>query len=231
ITYGYFHLQTPEPGEIIFVYTQSHWSSQYKTFGKSKGNYEPTMTSPTEPTPPMYEIVPNVPDEPVPPIPPVKPVYESLNKVTLFKLDKETNKPLANAEFKLTDTINNENLGIFVSNKDGLVQIENLNPGNYMLTETKAPEGYVLDNTPISFVVQGTENEKVQLKKFNIPETSSNDKGAGTTSRGSNSGSTLGKVFPKTGEDMQLSAKLMEMGMVVLAMAVGAYLFLKKDKK
>ncbi|EGO7986491.1 collagen binding domain-containing protein, partial [Enterococcus faecalis] len=173
ITYGYFHLQTPEPGEIIFVYTQADWSSQYSTFGKSKGNYEPNVTPPTEPTPPMYEIVPNVPDEPVPPIPPVKPVYEPLNTVSLLKMDKDTREPLAKAKFQLTNITNNEIIGTFSSNNDGLIGINNLNPGNYSLTEIEAPEGYTLDNTPISFIVQGTEDEKIQLEKSNTATTGS----------------------------------------------------------
>ena len=230
-TYGYFHLQAPEAGETIFVYTQAVWSSQYGTFKNSKGNYEPNVTPPTEPTPPIYEIAPNVPNEPVSPIPPVKPVYDPLNKVTLLKLDKETNKPLANAEFKLIDSASNENFGSFISNKDGLVQIENINPGNYMLIETKAPEGYVLDNTPISFVVQGIENEKIQLKKFNILATYKEEievPKIGSTTPGSNSVRYTGGNFPETGEDMQLSAKLIEIGMVVIVATTGVYLFLKK---
>ncbi|EGO6739780.1 LPXTG cell wall anchor domain-containing protein [Enterococcus faecalis] len=173
VTYGYFHLQSPEPGETIFVYTQADWSSQYNTFGKSKGNYEPNVTPPTEPTPPMYEIVPNVPDEPVPPVPPVKPVYEPLNTVNLLKVDKDTREPLAKAKFQLINITTNEIIGTFSSDNDGLIRINNLNPGNYSLIEIEAPEGYILDNTPISFIVHGTENEKIQLEKSNTATTGS----------------------------------------------------------
>ncbi|HBI1551068.1 TPA: MucBP domain-containing protein [Enterococcus faecalis] len=73
--------------------------------------------------------------------------------------------------------------------------------------------------------------ETTEREETENPKTGSNDKGAGTTSHDSNSGSTLGKIFPKTGEDMQLSAKLMELGMLVVATATGAYLFLKKKVK
>ncbi|MGC3150593.1 prealbumin-like fold domain-containing protein [Enterococcus faecalis] len=47
----------------------------------------------------------------------------------------------------------------FSSDNVGLIIINNLNPGNYSLTVIEAPEGYILDNTPISFIVPGTENE------------------------------------------------------------------------
>ena len=172
-TYGYFHLLTPQAGEVIVVATASSWSNSYYTFGKSKDNYEPNLTPPSEPTPPMYEIVPNVPDEPVPPVPPVKPVYEPLNTVNLLKVDKDTREPLAKAKFQLINITTNEIIGTFSSDNDGLIIINNLNPGNYSLTEIEAPEGYILDNTPISFIVHGTENEKIQLEKSNTATTGS----------------------------------------------------------
>ncbi|MGH2186129.1 prealbumin-like fold domain-containing protein, partial [Enterococcus faecalis] len=67
----------------------------------------------------------------------------------------------------------NEIIGTFSSDNDGLILINNLNPGNYSLTEIEAPEGYILDNTPISFIVHGTENEKIQLEKSNTATTGS----------------------------------------------------------
>ena len=172
-TYGYFHLLTPEPGEVISIYTASSWSNSYSTFGRSQSDYTPKLTPPTEPTPPAYEIVPIVPDEPVAPIPPVKPVYEPLNKVSLLKVDKETKEPLANAKFELENIDNKEVLGTFTTGNDGLLEINNLNPGTYTLTEIESPEGYVLDNTPVSFIIHGTENEKIQLEKSNISTTGS----------------------------------------------------------
>ncbi|MGT9146684.1 SpaA isopeptide-forming pilin-related protein, partial [Enterococcus faecalis] len=172
-TYGYFHLLTPESGEVITVATASSWSNSYATFGKSQSNYIPKLTPPTEPTPPIYEIVPVVPDEPVPPVPPIKPVYEPLNNISLLKVDKETKEPLANAKFELENIDNKEVLGTFTTGNDGLLEINNLNPGTYTLTEIESPEGYVLDNTPVSFIIHGTENEKIQLEKSNISTTGS----------------------------------------------------------
>ncbi|WP_080442376.1 SpaA isopeptide-forming pilin-related protein [Enterococcus faecalis] len=172
-TYGYFHLLTPEPGEVISVATASSWSNAYSTFGRSQSDYTPKLTPPTEPTPPTYETVPVVPDEPVVPTPPVKPVYEPLNSVSLLKVDKETKEPLANAKFELENIDNKEVLGTFTTGNDGLLEINDLNPGTYILTEIESPEGYVLDNTPVSFIIHGTENEKIQLEKSNISTTGS----------------------------------------------------------
>ena len=167
VTYGYFHLLTPQPGEEILVATATLWSNSYMGFTRSEMDYTPHLTAPIEPTPPLYEVVPEIPDEPVLPTPPVKPIYEPLNTVNLRKVDNETKEPLANAKFQLTNVSDNEILGTFSSNEDGLVSISNLNPGDYSLIEIESPEGYILDNSPILFVVHGTENEKIELEKSN----------------------------------------------------------------
>lgn len=166
-TYGYFHLLQPQGGEVIQAATAVSWSVSYRTFGETKGDHEPTLTEPVEPTPPSYEEVPVVPEEPVKPVPPVKPVYEAQNKITLSKIDKESQKPLANAIFKLMNTDTNQDLGEFTSNNNGLVEITNLDPGNYTLTEVHAPDGYLLDKNPVAFIVHGTEDEAIRLEKTN----------------------------------------------------------------
>ena len=168
-TYGYFNLLTPEPGEELVIATASSWHFTFSegTYDTGEADYTPKSTLPIEPAPPTYEDVPDVPDEPIPPIPPVKPIYEPLNNVHLFKTDKKTNEPLKNAKFELMNSSTKEVLGTFTSGKDGLVKINNLNPGTYILTEIEAPEGYILDSTPISFIISGIENEVVQLTKTN----------------------------------------------------------------
>ncbi|WEI91643.1 Spy0128 family protein [Enterococcus casseliflavus] len=80
-------------------------------------------------------------------------VSPKLGKVTLKKVDSETGKLLANAEFELQDSKGNIVQKKIVTNKDGKVEISNLDIGEYQLVETKAPDGYQIDKTPIKFSI------------------------------------------------------------------------------
>lgn len=186
--YGYFHLLTPQAGETIAAATASSWSVSHHVWGKIQADYTPATTAPTEPVAPVYENVPTVPEAPVAPVAPVKPVYEAQNTISLLKVDKENQTPLANAQFELSNSDTGEKLGTFTSGNDGLATIQNLEPGNYALVEITAPDGYVLDATPVNFIVKGTANENIQLEKQNAPVTGSVE---------------LTKTDEKTGEALQ----------------------------
>ncbi|ATF73816.1 peptidoglycan binding protein [Enterococcus casseliflavus EC30] len=80
-------------------------------------------------------------------------VSPKLGKVTLKKVDSETGKLLANAEFELQDSKGNIVQKNIVTSKDGKVEISNLEVGEYQLIETKAPSGYQIDKTPIKFSI------------------------------------------------------------------------------
>ncbi|MGJ0869770.1 Spy0128 family protein, partial [Enterococcus innesii] len=111
-------------------------------------------------------------------------VSPKLGKVTLKKVDSETGKLLANAEFELRDSKGNIVQKKIVTNKDGKVEISNLDIGEYQLVETKAPDGYQIDKTPIKFSINDRsikatrekvlEKENDKLKKSNnetLPKT------------------------------------------------------------
>lgn len=64
------------------------------------------------------------------------------------KVDAQTSKPLAGASFKVTrgdGSVVRENV---VSDADGIVHLAELDTGTYIITETIAPSGYVIDETP-----------------------------------------------------------------------------------
>lgn len=64
------------------------------------------------------------------------------------KVDAQTSKPLAGASFKVTrgdGSVVRENV---VSDADGIGHLAELDTGTYIITETKAPDGYVIDETP-----------------------------------------------------------------------------------
>ena len=91
--------------------------------------------------------------------------FESYLKVV--KLDKETGKQIAyeGAAFEIYDSNNHRitmqytypqvtSIHTFYTNKEGyLITPEKLPYGDYTLKEVQAPYGYVLDNTPIPFVI------------------------------------------------------------------------------
>jgi len=92
------------------------------------------------------------------------------------KLDSSTKKPLAGAEFKITTdsgelvadkegTISSN--GIYVSDENGEIHISGLDPDGYTITETKAPDGYILSGTPIT--VEVAANDAQTIKVENAP--------------------------------------------------------------
>ena len=74
--------------------------------------------------------------------------------VVLTKVDKhDPERVLTGAEFRLeteTGEIIREGL---TTDKDGELHVDDLKPGNYRFIETKAPQHYQLDETPIAFTI------------------------------------------------------------------------------
>ena len=81
------------------------------------------------------------------------------HKVKIIKKSAETNQPLAGAKLELSK--DGKVIDTWTSTKDAK-EIDNLEAGNYTLKELSAPEGYVLNKTPITFTLQnGTSKEIV----------------------------------------------------------------------
>ncbi|UQF37559.1 SpaA isopeptide-forming pilin-related protein [Vagococcus lutrae] len=97
--------------------------------------------------------------------PPVTPELPGKGAIEVIKYDdKDHEKLLAGAEFKVLNQ-DDEEVGQIVTDKTGHGMLSNLNFGDYVVIETKAPDGYVLDNTPRPVkVVEGKETNVVTIK-------------------------------------------------------------------
>lgn len=87
----------------------------------------------------------------------------------LRKIDKLTNLPVANAVFSLVKLENGakRDLGRFTTGENGLFYVPDLSPGDYVITEVQAPDGYILDSTPQSIYIEGGKLNTVEV--VNVP--------------------------------------------------------------
>ncbi|WP_010630726.1 SpaA isopeptide-forming pilin-related protein [Sporolactobacillus vineae] len=103
------------------------------------------------------------------------PVTNSLKtgSVELTKVDFDNNDaPLTGAVFELQDN-KGETLksGLTDPNGDGKIFVDNLKPGDYQFVETKAPDGYVLNQTPVTFSIVKGQKETLKIHAPNALKT------------------------------------------------------------
>lgn len=98
-------------------------------------------------------------------------------KLVIEKRDAQTNELLPGAEFRVTtaagcevgqngvigDTTLTSN-GIFRTGADGKITISNLRPGNYIITEIKAPDGYLIDDPTRNVTVTSGDTQTIVFK-------------------------------------------------------------------
>jgi len=102
--------------------------------------------------------------------------------IIIQKRDSVTGQPLPGAEFRVTTAAGCEvgldgvigtstltQNGIFTTDAQGEIRITNLAPGAYVLTEIKAPAGYVMDS-PSTNVVIGTNGDTQTVIVTNTPK-------------------------------------------------------------
>lgn len=94
-------------------------------------------------------------------------VTNTRNNVASLEITKvnTSNQPLPRAKFTLTLDGDSAKTYNVTSDEDGLLKFENLSVGNYTLTETKAPSGYV-KSTESYEVKVSVENNKATAKLY-----------------------------------------------------------------
>ena len=83
------------------------------------------------------------------------------SKVTITKIDDETEQPLAGATFVVKDSKGNT-VATWTSTTSSHV-IKNLPNGTYTLQETKAPDGYILNDRVVEFTITDT-NRNISIR-------------------------------------------------------------------
>lgn len=92
--------------------------------------------------------------------------------LVISKRCEVTGTPLQGAEFRVTNSagavIGTAN-GLFTTNAQGEIVIPNLPPGSYVVTETRAPQGFVLNSAPQTIFI-GATGQSYRLEFTNRPE-------------------------------------------------------------
>ncbi len=88
--------------------------------------------------------------------------------IHLVKLDSTTLEPLPNARFRIEHvggTFSKE----FVTDENGEVDISDLEPGAYQVTELEAPDGYLIDDAQRVIQINGNENAQFVFTNTRMP--------------------------------------------------------------
>lgn len=93
---------------------------------------------------------------------------ELLSPIQIKKIDAETGAPLAGALFKVTRA-NGEFIGEFTTGTDGFLNVPELEPGFYIVSELRSPEGYQLDETPKTIEVKANVPTLVEFVNSRLP--------------------------------------------------------------
>ncbi|WP_243122760.1 thioester domain-containing protein, partial [Clostridium perfringens] len=88
--------------------------------------------------------------------------------VILTKKDSQNGHVLKGAVFNLQNQQGEDIRTNLITNENGEIVLNNLAPGDYQFVETKAPEGYELDKTPVKFTIVVGQKEAIKIEKVNI---------------------------------------------------------------
>ena len=93
------------------------------------------------------------------------------SKLKIYKTDSETNKPIEGVEFNFKYN-NGKNIGNYKTDKNGIIEINNLRQGKIVITEIKTQNQYILDENKREIILEYEGEKEVKIensrKKGNI---------------------------------------------------------------
>ena len=81
----------------------------------------------------------------------------------ILKVDSETNKPLENVTFEISKE-NGERIGEYTTDKNGLIEIKNLEPGIVRVKEIKVDDKYILNEEEKKVSLEWGKTAKIQIE-------------------------------------------------------------------
>lgn len=89
-------------------------------------------------------------------------INHKAGSLLIKKVNSVDGSALAGATFKVT-TAEGTLIGEVTSNQNGYATLDNLEPGAYIVSEIKGPDGFILDNTPHTVVVKKDKMATVEI--------------------------------------------------------------------
>ena len=81
----------------------------------------------------------------------------------ILKVDSETNKPIENVTFEISKE-NGERIGEYTTDKNGLIEIKNLEPGIVRVKEIKVDDKYILNEKEKKVSLEWGKTAKIQIE-------------------------------------------------------------------
>ncbi|WP_338216333.1 SpaA isopeptide-forming pilin-related protein [Companilactobacillus muriivasis] len=108
-------------------------------------------------------------------------IFDDSYEVNLQKFDRHDMKTgVPGATYALYSTDDNKNpIGTYVTDKDGLIKVDGLKPGDYYFIETIPPTGYEINNDPINFTIESGQQNTL-THETSDPRTEGNGGDGGT---------------------------------------------------
>lgn len=89
--------------------------------------------------------------------------------MTIIKTDEETGKRIEGVKFEI-QKMNGEVIGQYVTDRNGLIQLPDVEKGWYTVTELKAAKSYLLDTTPQKSEVKDGETATLELTNKRVSQ-------------------------------------------------------------
>lgn len=94
---------------------------------------------------------------------------ENTTKISIFKVDEETEEALENVKFNLLNSDEEELFTDLTTDQDGKIIIEHLMPGKYIIKETETVDGYELNEAEYEVEIKYGEELQIEITNKKIP--------------------------------------------------------------